>query len=104
MNALDPVDCSRCRRSVAVDDPDRPQWVTSNVYAPVQPRPTLSGGTRADGSVVGPTEVWWMIEADYEKRGTVCALLCDDCTELLSRWIYLGAAAPASHQRAPSAG
>lgn len=95
VNALDPIACSRCRRLVPVEETDRPQWVNSHVYAPVQPRPVMPSGTRADGTVVAPTEVRWMIEADSEKRGTVCALLCHDCMELLAHWIYLGAAAPA---------
>lgn len=84
MDALDPIDCTRCKRHVPVDDPHRPEWIKSFVHAPLQPRPLL-----------GERPVPWLIEGDMDRPGSVTALLCPDCLELLRGWMYLGQAAPA---------
>lgn len=78
LTALDPQECTRCRRQITADDPNRPEQLSSHLYAPVQPRPTMPGGT----------EVHWQIAADYEQRGSIAALLCQCCTEELADWLY----------------
>ena len=97
MNALDPKECTRCGAAVPADSAERPISLSSHVYAPVVPRPTMPGGTRPDGTVVPPSEVWWEVAADYEKRGPIAALLCPACVDELSEWIY-------SHRYATRAG
>lgn len=92
---LDPIDCTRCKRPVPVDEGERPEWIKTFVHAPITPRPVMPGGTRPDGTVVDPTPVSWLIEGDMDKPGSTVALLCCDCLELLRTWLYLGAAAPA---------
>ena len=82
MRALDPHPCTRCERPVAPEDTDRPEWVTSRLFAPVDPRPL-------DGAA------WWQVTADTTQSGTIAALLCPDCALALRRWLYLGRALPA---------
>lgn len=90
MGALDPVTCTRCKTSVAADDPARPASISSRTFLPQNPRPVMPGGTRADGTVVGPTEVTWTIEGDYQDYDPegVYALLCRSCVDQLCTWIY----------------
>jgi hypothetical protein len=88
VNALDPKNCTRCRASIPADSEERPISLGSHVYAPVMPRPVMPGGIRPDGTVVEPAEVWWEIEADYEKRGPIAALLCTTCARELQDWLY----------------
>jgi len=80
--ALDPVTCTRCKRKVAADDPDRPQSISSRAFAPADPRPTMPSGA----------PIWWTTEADYkddfEAETQVHALLCASCVSKLRTWIY----------------
>lgn len=88
MNALDPKGCTRCLASMSADSEARPVSIGSHIYAPVQPRPLMPAGLHPDGTVVEPSEVWWEIEADYEKPGPIAALLCPACVSELSDWLY----------------